>query len=116
MPQQPEALKRYISRSGLAYLAGFLAAVGWQLFTEGAQPDFSATECLILSLLAGLVTGGWYIGGWWIRQQVTEGIIAPTLENTMNTLLFAALVIISPLLFLPAMLAALLRLRRMTKA
>lgn len=114
MPQQTQALKRYLLRAGGAYLAGALVACGWMLLTERSSEDFSAAGCLVLSLMAGLVTGGWYIGGYWIRKQVTDGIIAPTLENAMNTLLFAALVLISPLLFIPAILAGLLRLHRLT--
>lgn len=115
MPRDPEKLKRLLFRAGLAYLTGFAAACGWQLFASAAQPEFTAAECIILSLLAGVVTGGWYIGGWWVRRQAAEGIIAPTIENAMNTLLFAGLLVIGPLLFLPAMLAGLMRLRRLTQ-
>ena len=115
MPQQTDALKRWLFRAGIAYLTGTALACGWLLFASTAQPEFTATECILLSLLAGVVTGGWYIGGWWVRRQAAEGIIAPTLENAMNTLLFAGVLLIGPLLFVPAIVAGLLRLRRLTR-
>lgn len=113
MPQKNDDLKRWLFRAWIAYLAGAALACGWMLLT-GAE-GFSAAESIVLSLLAGLVTGGWYIGGWWVRRQAVDGIIAPTLENAMNTLLFAGVLLIGPLLFVPAMLVGLLRLRRLTR-
>jgi len=113
MPQQTDALKRWLFRAGIAYLTGTALACVWLLLTGAA--DFSGAECILLSLLAGVVTGGWYIGGWWVRRQAAEGIIAPTLENAMNTLLFAGVLLIGPLLFVPAIVAGLLRLRRLTR-
>ena len=114
MPKKPDDLKRYLFRAWMAYLLGVLLC--YILLLVFTPPASHALEYLIVSLLGGLLPGGWYVGYRWIRQQMDEGVIRPHTSDAFNTLAFGMFLFVGPLLYVPAMLFGLVRLLRLARA